>query len=128
MRGDAVDVVARLEESEVPLRSHGSLTLNRALMAAGLVDRLQATIFPAISGATGAVSASGAQPSPIDLELIEAGRSTGASKRSSTGPPCTAESVHAPPPVKQPDREVPAERPADRSLGRRWSRGLLITS
>jgi hypothetical protein len=34
--GDAVDVVARLkEESEVPLRSHGSLSLNRALMAAG---------------------------------------------------------------------------------------------
>jgi hypothetical protein len=32
--GDAVDVVARLkEESEVPLRSHGSLSLNRALMA-----------------------------------------------------------------------------------------------
>ena len=35
--GDAVDVVARLkEESAVPLRSHGSLSLNRALMAAGL--------------------------------------------------------------------------------------------
>ena len=30
--GDAVDVVARLkEESEVPLRSHGSLSMNRAL-------------------------------------------------------------------------------------------------
>src|SRR4051794_32659289 len=40
--GDAVDVVARLkEDSEVPLRSHGSLSMNRALMAAGLVDRLQ---------------------------------------------------------------------------------------
>ena len=40
--GDAVDVVARLkEESDVPLRSHGSLSLNRALMAAGLVDRVQ---------------------------------------------------------------------------------------
>jgi hypothetical protein len=34
--GDAVDVVAQLkEESEVPLRSHGSLSMNRALMAAG---------------------------------------------------------------------------------------------
>jgi dihydrofolate reductase len=43
--GDAVDVVARLkEESEVPLRSHGSLSLNRALMAAGLVDRVQVTL------------------------------------------------------------------------------------
>jgi hypothetical protein len=40
--GDAVDVVARLkDESEVPLRSHGSLSMNRALMAAGLVDHVQ---------------------------------------------------------------------------------------
>jgi dihydrofolate reductase len=54
VRGDAVDVVARLkEESDVPLRSHGSLSLNRALMAAGLVDRVQVTLFPVITGATG---------------------------------------------------------------------------
>ncbi len=40
--GDAVDVIARLkQESGVPLRSHGSLSLNHALMAAGLVDRVQ---------------------------------------------------------------------------------------
>src|SRR4051794_31216547 len=43
--GDAVEIVARLkQESEVPLRSHGSLSLNRALMAAGLVDRVQVTV------------------------------------------------------------------------------------
>jgi dihydrofolate reductase len=48
--GDAVDVVARLkEESEGPLHSHGSLSLNRALMAAGLVDRVQLTLFPVIT-------------------------------------------------------------------------------
>src|SRR5712691_11684343 len=53
-RGDAVDVVARLkEESDVPLRSHGSLSMNRALMAAGLVDRVQVTLFPVITGQTG---------------------------------------------------------------------------
>ncbi|MEU1669887.1 dihydrofolate reductase family protein [Streptomyces sparsogenes] len=52
--GDAVNVVARLkEESEVPLRSHGSMSLNRALMAAGLVDRVQVTLFPVITGQTG---------------------------------------------------------------------------
>jgi dihydrofolate reductase len=52
--GDAVDVVARLkEESEVPLRSHGSLAMNRALMAAGLVDRVQVSVFPVITGKTG---------------------------------------------------------------------------
>src|SRR6476469_5066036 len=54
VNGDAVDVVARLkEESEVPLRSHGSLAMNRALMAAGLVDRVQVTLFPVITGQTG---------------------------------------------------------------------------
>ena len=52
--GDAVDVVALLkEQSPVPLRSHGSLSMNRALMAAGLVDRVQVTIFPVITGRTG---------------------------------------------------------------------------
>jgi dihydrofolate reductase len=69
--GDAVDIVARLkEESAVPLRSHGSLSMNRALMAAGLVDRLQVTVFPVITGKTG--------DDPIfdgaadfDLELID---------------------------------------------------------
>ncbi|MFJ6857506.1 dihydrofolate reductase family protein [Streptomyces werraensis] len=54
VKGDAVDVVARLkEESDVPLRSHGSLSMNRALMAAGLVDRLQVTLFPVVTGRTG---------------------------------------------------------------------------
>jgi dihydrofolate reductase len=52
--GNAVDVVARLkEQSAVPLRSHGSLSMNRALMAAGLVDRVQVTIFPVLTGQTG---------------------------------------------------------------------------
>jgi dihydrofolate reductase len=69
--GDAVDVVARLkEESDVPLRSHGSLSMNRSLIAAGLVDRIQLTVFPVISGRTGD------QPvfaglADFDLELLE---------------------------------------------------------
>jgi dihydrofolate reductase len=71
VRGDAVDVVARLkEESEVPLRSNGSLSLNRALMAAGLVDRVQVTLFPVITGQTGLDPVfQGA--ADFDLELIE---------------------------------------------------------
>jgi dihydrofolate reductase len=71
VRGDAVDVVARLKkESEVPLRSHGSLSMNRALMAAGLVDRVQVTLFPVISGQTGQDPIfQGA--ADFDLELIE---------------------------------------------------------
>jgi dihydrofolate reductase len=71
LSGDAVDVVARLkEESEVPLRSHGSLAMNRALMAAGLVDRVQVTLYPVITGQTGddPIFAGAAD---FDLELIE---------------------------------------------------------
>jgi dihydrofolate reductase len=69
--GDAVDVVARLkEESDVPLRSHGSLSLNRALMAAGLVDRVQVTIFPVITGRTG-VEPIFQGAADFDLELVE---------------------------------------------------------
>ncbi|HJQ87256.1 MAG TPA: dihydrofolate reductase family protein [Propionibacteriaceae bacterium] len=69
--GDAIDVVARLkEESELPLRSHGSLSLNRALMAAGLVDFVQVTLFPVITGQTGAEPIfQGA--ADFDLELTE---------------------------------------------------------
>jgi dihydrofolate reductase len=69
--GDPVDIVARLKkESEVPLRSHGSLSLNRTLMAAGLVDRIQVTIFPVLTGR------SGLEPifqgaADFDLELLE---------------------------------------------------------
>jgi dihydrofolate reductase len=72
VRGDAVEVIAQLKhESEVPLRSHGSLVMNRALMAAGLVDRLQVTLFPVITGRNGARPIfEGAED--FDLELIEA--------------------------------------------------------
>ena len=69
--GDAVDVVARLkQESGVPLRSHGSLSMNRALMAAGLVDRVQVTLFPVITGRTG-VSPIFGGAADFDLELLE---------------------------------------------------------
>jgi dihydrofolate reductase len=69
--GDAVDVVARLkEESDVPLRSHGSLSMNRALMAAGLVDRVQVTLFPVITGQTGESPVFGGA-ADFDLELLE---------------------------------------------------------
>ena len=71
VHGDAVEVVAQLKaESEVPLRSHGSLSLNRALMAAGRVDRVQVTLFPVITGK------SGLEPifqgaADFDLELLQ---------------------------------------------------------
>ena len=69
--GDGVDIVRRLkEESGVPLRSHGSLSLNWSLLAAGLVDCLQVTIFPVVTGDTGeAPVLRGA--GDFDLELLE---------------------------------------------------------
>ncbi len=54
----------------MPLRSHGSLSMNRALMAAGLVDRVQLTIFPVITGRTG-VEPIFEGAADFDLELIE---------------------------------------------------------
>src|SRR5829696_3406597 len=69
--GNAVDVVARLkEESGVPLRSHGSLSMNRALMSAGIVDRVQVTLFPVITGQTG-VDPIFRGAADFDLEMIE---------------------------------------------------------
>jgi dihydrofolate reductase len=71
VKGDAVDVVARLkEDSEMPLRSHGSLAMNRALLAAGLVDRVQVTIFPVITGQTG-LGPIFEGAADFDLELLE---------------------------------------------------------
>jgi dihydrofolate reductase len=62
---DALEAVPRLKaESPLPLRSHGSISMNRALLAAGLVDRLEITAFPIITGASGS--------DPIHLELVDA--------------------------------------------------------
>ena len=70
-QGDAVEVVSELKESSpLPLRSHGSLAMNRALMAAGLVDRVQVTVFPVLTGRTGEAPVfAGAED--FDLELLE---------------------------------------------------------
>ena len=69
--GDAVEVVAQLREaSDVPLRSHGSLSMNRALMAAGLVDYVQVTLFPVITGETGIQPIFAGAPD-FDLALVE---------------------------------------------------------
>ncbi len=71
VNGDAAEIVARLkEESDVPLRSQASLSLNRSLMAAGLVDRIEVTIFPVISGRTGTSPILGGA-GDFDLDLLE---------------------------------------------------------
>ncbi len=70
--GDITDAVARLKaESDLPLRSHGSITINHALMAADLVDTIQVTIFPVISGTVGTEPIL-AGAADFDLELLSA--------------------------------------------------------
>ena len=69
--GDAVEVVSQLKEtSDVPLRSHGSISLNLALMAAGLVDLVQVTVFPVLTGRAGLAPVFGGAED-FDLELVE---------------------------------------------------------
>jgi dihydrofolate reductase len=68
---DAVMAIKRLKRTtDVPMRSHGSISLNRALLAAGLVDRLEIMTFPAVTGRAGHASLfrDGAE---FDLEFIE---------------------------------------------------------
>ena len=70
--GDALDVVARLkDESTVPLRSTGSVAINRALMAAGLVDFVRC----GRSSSDHPKGKSGEDPivesAQLDLELVE---------------------------------------------------------
>ena len=68
---DAVTAMERLKrETDVPMRSHGSISLNRALLAAGLVDFLEVMVFPAITGKAGYASLFHDGPE-FDLELVE---------------------------------------------------------
>ena len=67
---DALDAIPRLKaESPVPLRSHGSIAMNRALLLAGLVDRLELMVFPVITGASGSDPLFADLPE-VDLELV----------------------------------------------------------
>ncbi len=68
---DAVTAIERLKRTtDVPMRSHGSVSLNRALLAAGLVDRLELTVFPAVTGRAGFAPLlhDGVE---LDLDLLE---------------------------------------------------------
>ena len=68
---DAVTAMARLKrETDKPMRCHGSISLNRALLAAGLVDFLEVTVFPAITGRAGYAALFRDGPE-FDLDLVE---------------------------------------------------------
>jgi dihydrofolate reductase len=68
---DAVEAVrAMKQQSDLPLRTLGSISLCRSLLRAGLVDRFRTVIFPVITGATGADRIFDGYPD-VRLELIE---------------------------------------------------------
>jgi dihydrofolate reductase len=52
--GDAVEAVREMKRRDSrPLRTVGSVSLCRSLLAAGVVDRFRVVVFPVITGATG---------------------------------------------------------------------------
>jgi dihydrofolate reductase len=60
-----------MKENEArPLRTLGSLTLCRALLGAGLVDRFRVVVFPVITGATGKERIFDHYPD-VALELVD---------------------------------------------------------
>lgn len=71
VRDDAVEFVRNLKEkSDHALRTLGSISLCRALLTAGLVDRYRVVIFPVITGATGQDRVFDGYPD-VRLDLIE---------------------------------------------------------
>jgi dihydrofolate reductase len=71
VNGDAVEAVAEMKRSGTkPMRTIGSLSLCRSLMAAGLVDRFRVVLFPVITGKTGSERIYDDYPD-VALQLVE---------------------------------------------------------
>jgi dihydrofolate reductase len=71
VRADAVEAVrAMKQESDLPLRTLGSVSLCRSLLRAGLVDRFRTVVFPVITGATGSERIFDGYPD-VRLELLD---------------------------------------------------------
>ena len=71
VRGDAVEAIRAMKRDGSGLMSTiGSLSLSRALLRAGLVDRFRVVMFPVITGATGAERIYDGYPD-VSLEMID---------------------------------------------------------
>ena len=68
--GDAVAAVRDMKRDTTRLRTIGSLSLCRSLLAAGLVDRLRVVVFPVITGATGKDRLFDGYPD-VSLDLVD---------------------------------------------------------
>ncbi len=70
-KGDLVDEVQSLKaEGGDPLRTIGSISVVKALLRAGLVDRLRLMVFPQILGETGREPIFSGLPD-VDLDLVQ---------------------------------------------------------
>ena len=68
---DPVEAVRGMKrEGGGPMRTLGSLTLCRSLLAAGLVDRFRVVVFPVVTGVTGRERVYDGYPD-VRLELLE---------------------------------------------------------
>jgi len=69
---DAITAVRRMkDEREAPIRTLGSVSLSKSLINAGLVDFLQLTVFPVVTGQSGLEPLFAGWPD-LDLDLVEA--------------------------------------------------------
>ncbi len=67
---DAVPALRRMkEEGSAPIRTIGSISINKTLLRAGLVDTLQLVVFPVVTGQTGLQPIFADWPD-LDLELV----------------------------------------------------------
>jgi hypothetical protein len=80
-------------------------------MAAGLVDHVQVTLFPVITGQTG-LDPIFQGAADFDLELVQNRTLDGHIQELSTGPPCMSESV---------DASHPSSSPTSATAYREWS-------
>ena len=68
---DAVTALRRMkEEGSAPMRTIGSISINKTLLRAGLVDTLQLVVFPVVTGQTGLQPIFADWPD-LDLELVK---------------------------------------------------------
>jgi dihydrofolate reductase len=71
LRGDAAEELRRVkDESDIPLRAMGSLSLVKSLLQAGVLDRLRFMVFPLVAGARGREPAF-AELTTKHMELVE---------------------------------------------------------
>jgi dihydrofolate reductase len=69
---DAITSIRTMKaEGSAPMRTMGSISLNKTLLREGLVDILQLTVFPVVTGQTGLQPIFADWPD-LDLELITA--------------------------------------------------------